>query len=179
MTTLTEMAGRRIRQLRQEQRISAATLATQCQVAGAKGINRDTIANLETGRRERLSIDELAVIALALNVSPIHLLSDPDDPDDVAVTDTYSVRPFRLRAWLASRMPLQRQDDRAFQAAAVAFLDGLPEVEEAVRDLARRRQPALRPLDDAEIDRLEAQRAQEIEDFLADDGHEYADEDGE
>jgi hypothetical protein len=147
--------------------MSAAALAKRCQAFGAQGLNRDTIANLETGRRERLSVDELAVIALALNVSPIHLLADPDDSGEVSITPKYDVGPRRLRGWLASRAALQPQDWRYFEETAAVFLGDLPDADQAIRGLAlearKERQSVLPPIkDESELEKLEEERDENL-----------------
>lgn len=64
-----------IRALRDEQDLSAAALADR--TGGL--ITRDTIANLESGRKRVIDIAEVIVIAKALGVPPLSLIY-PTDP---------------------------------------------------------------------------------------------------
>lgn len=64
-----------IRDLRTKQKLSAAALADLTDGA----ITRDTIANLESGRKRVIDVAELIVIAKALGVPPISLIY-PIDP---------------------------------------------------------------------------------------------------
>ncbi len=97
-------------------------------------MNHDLVSNIERGRRGRVSVEELAVLAAALNVSPAALV-DPGE-NEVDLTDSVSVGSRVFRAWLTSRAPLRGQDPREFEAAAVSLLGDLPEVDEAVRERA-------------------------------------------
>jgi transcriptional regulator with XRE-family HTH domain len=47
---------------------------TAQELADQTGIPRNVITNLETGRRETLSVDELVLLAQAFNVPPMRLI---------------------------------------------------------------------------------------------------------
>ncbi|WP_100480096.1 helix-turn-helix domain-containing protein [Mycobacteroides abscessus] len=68
-----------IRQLRDDQKLSAAALADR--TGGL--ITRDTIANLESGRKRVIDVAELIAIAKGLGVSPLSLIYPPD-PDNAS-----------------------------------------------------------------------------------------------
>lgn len=70
--TPTEVAIRRMCELRKERRLSGAAVARRMTELGIPW-DRNTVAKLETGRRS-LSIDELLALATALCVSPADLL---------------------------------------------------------------------------------------------------------
>jgi hypothetical protein len=56
-----------------------------------------------------VTADELLVLALALNVAPVHLLVPPDDGDEpYPVTAAVSESRFRVRAWIRGLFPLAR-----------------------------------------------------------------------
>lgn len=67
---------RRARALRKLRGWSAQTLAERCAAVGASDLNRAVLANLETGRRARLTLEETYALAAALVVDP-SVLIDP------------------------------------------------------------------------------------------------------
>jgi transcriptional regulator with XRE-family HTH domain len=71
---ITAAVAREIQGLRKRRNLSARKLAELCAEAGAPGLNRSVIANIEAGRRPSISIDELFVLAQVLDVSVIWLL---------------------------------------------------------------------------------------------------------
>lgn len=70
-----------IRQLRADRELSAAALAD---LTGGL-ITRDTIANLESGRKRVIDVAELIVIAKALGVPPLSLIYPDPTQDDSAL----------------------------------------------------------------------------------------------
>jgi transcriptional regulator with XRE-family HTH domain len=67
-----------VRAIRTRMRLSAKTLADR--VPWHLGFTRDAIANLETGRRRDLSVDELAGLAEALGLADPWSLTAPEVP---------------------------------------------------------------------------------------------------
>lgn len=65
--------GRAVQRTRKAQGLSAAKLSELCAESGFP-IPRNTIANLENGRKETVPIHEVVILARALNVAPIDLL---------------------------------------------------------------------------------------------------------
>jgi transcriptional regulator with XRE-family HTH domain len=80
---------RRVKAERKRQGVTAAKLAERCAALGMPGLNTNVIANLETDRRGYVTVDELFVLADALDVSPRRLLPLPDR---VSVDDEVIVR---------------------------------------------------------------------------------------
>jgi hypothetical protein len=70
-------------------RWAAADLAERCADLGMPELNRSVIANIESGRRRDVSVDELLVFARALDVAPVHLLV----PIDAEAKDRYAITP--------------------------------------------------------------------------------------
>jgi transcriptional regulator with XRE-family HTH domain len=66
----------RVKARRQELGLSAEALARTCTEQGFP-MKRSTLANLEVGRREDVSVGELLAFARALKTTPIALLSAP------------------------------------------------------------------------------------------------------
>lgn len=81
------------------------------------------VANIETGRRSddgarrrRVSVEELMVLAFALDVSPMVLLLPIDEPvtAKVAITATASTSLMEARFWIRGQAPLRGQDAQTF-----------------------------------------------------------------
>lgn len=72
-TRMGEVADR-LRDLRRERGISARELAARCTQLGMPSLTRSTIAKIESGVRDFVTVAEAAVLAEALNVAPSYLL---------------------------------------------------------------------------------------------------------
>lgn len=66
----------KLRALRQIQKVSAQELAERMSAAGYP-IKRSVIANLESGRREEVSVDHLVAAAQALGTTAAAILNGP------------------------------------------------------------------------------------------------------
>ncbi len=74
----SRVVGRQLKRLRESRGLSAQRLADRCAELGAPEINRSVIANIES-RRESVSIDEVSILAQALDVSPVQLFTAVED----------------------------------------------------------------------------------------------------
>jgi transcriptional regulator with XRE-family HTH domain len=87
-------------------------------------MNRSILANIESHRREEITVEEVFAFALALNVSPTNLVLPRDEETEVAVTPTVTEWPFFVRLWIYGERRLavtdenQRQLDLDFQRRA-------------------------------------------------------------
>jgi transcriptional regulator with XRE-family HTH domain len=90
----SDVVGERVSELRARRgSMSARQLAKRCEALGAPGLTAAVIANIETGRRDKttgtrrrdVTVDELLILAEALEVPPVSLLL-PDGADALAVT---------------------------------------------------------------------------------------------
>jgi len=70
----TTTVAERVKDLRQRRGWTAAELALRCADKGLDGFNRSVLANIESGRRKYVTVDELLALAYVLDVAPIHLL---------------------------------------------------------------------------------------------------------
>ena len=95
MTSLraSELAGDRIKQIRQRRGWTAGQLAERCKEIGAPEITVSVIANIETGRKDKdglrrrdVTVDELFAFAYALEVPPVLLTVPLDGADQLQVT---------------------------------------------------------------------------------------------
>lgn len=95
--TPTETVARRVRALRQGQ-FTAEQLAEAMAGLGIPW-QRNVVANLENGRRDAVSVDELFALALILGVAPVALLVDIK-AESAPVTPDIDVVPAELLLWL-------------------------------------------------------------------------------
>lgn len=86
LSTPTQAVARRVKELRKRRGWSAERLADECARVGMPGFNRTVIANLESGRRKFVTVDEALGLAFVLDVAPLHLVvpteADPAFSDD-------------------------------------------------------------------------------------------------
>jgi transcriptional regulator with XRE-family HTH domain len=111
--TASRVVGTRVRQLRDRKAWSQQELADRMTELGFK-THRETIARIEaigkTKLRQRVSIDEVLLLAAALRVAPIHLFVPADDDQPVALTPSWKAKPAALRAWVRGNQPLEDSD---------------------------------------------------------------------
>jgi transcriptional regulator with XRE-family HTH domain len=89
-----------VKELRPKRGLTAANLAERMTELGIKW-DRAIVANLESGRRRSVSVDELLGLALVLNVAPVHLLVPPDDDEKpYEITAKVTEPSFRVRGWI-------------------------------------------------------------------------------
>lgn len=74
-------------------------------------VSRYALANYESGRKRRLDVAELVVLATALDVAPSELLF-PGDPDDLVELPGQTMTTLQARAWFGAN-PLLDQLARA------------------------------------------------------------------
>ncbi|HEY6793503.1 MAG TPA: helix-turn-helix transcriptional regulator [Kineosporiaceae bacterium] len=144
--TVTDVVVGQLRAVRRRRGLSAAELAARCAQLGAPEVTANVVANIESGRRQ-LNVDQLAILALALDVAPTHLLAtNPpgtpsgttrEDERAVQVSDDVTAGPAAWQAWLSGRAPLPEQDETAFWAYCMEHAD--PGEAQTYIDLARSR----------------------------------------
>jgi transcriptional regulator with XRE-family HTH domain len=77
-------------------------------------MDQTTIARIEGGSRT-VSVDDAFVIAAALDVSPIHLLTPATGEQDMQPAPTTTRSPAQSRRWVLAARPLPGQDEVEFQ----------------------------------------------------------------
>ena len=117
--TITAVIAKRVRELREHWRMSGAALAAEMVELGVNW-NRTTVAKLESGRRESISVQELLALGKALRVPPVWLLFDPTDGSPVPIARNYQPNPWDAAVWLTGRDPVQDQSD-TYRAARDAL----------------------------------------------------------
>ena len=109
LTPPTESVARRIKELRLRRGWSAEALAQRCRDLGMPELNRSVIANIESGRRKYVTVDEAFAVAYALEVALVHLLVPTDL--DASEVDRYLLVPDRpvtmpaAREWIRGTHP--------------------------------------------------------------------------
>jgi transcriptional regulator with XRE-family HTH domain len=122
--TVTATVVAQLRRLRRRREVTAAELAQRCQALGAAEITEHVIRNIEVGRRT-VSVDQLTVLALALDVAPAHLLcparprEGQPEPEPIRVTETVLAEPDEYAHWVRGDAPLPQGDEQAFYAYAL------------------------------------------------------------
>lgn len=114
--------GARVREVRRRHGWTAAQLAERCAEIGAPEITSSVVTDLETGRRDKttgrrrrsITVDELLVLACALDVAPVHLLVPTKGSAVYPVASKRLVPPARAREWIRGRHPLPSSDPRVF-----------------------------------------------------------------
>lgn len=110
--TPTQTFAARVRQYRTDRGWSARVLAEKCQEAGLKW-ERDVVANLESGRRTSVTLDELLILALVLNVPPILLVTPLGTKDEQQVAPNVRATPWDVYRWFLGEIADPRGDEFA------------------------------------------------------------------
>jgi transcriptional regulator with XRE-family HTH domain len=106
-TRASDLIGDQVKDLRRRRNLTAEQLAERCAAAGAPEITAAVIANIETGRRDKttkrrrrdVTIDELLILACALEVPPVSLLL-PSGAEHLAVTPKVEMYAPEVLAWM-------------------------------------------------------------------------------
>lgn len=119
--------ARRVRQVRTRREMTAEQLADRLRAVGVKW-TRATVSKLETGLRQDVTLTEWLALARALDVAPIHLLTQPESAGttEAEATAPYHVTPVevaamnRVREWVRGLSPLGSTNPRWFYAETPA-----------------------------------------------------------
>lgn len=100
----SDLAGRRIREARKRRDWTVRDLADHCAKAGAGHITATVITNLETRRRatRELTVDELLVLAHALDVPPVQLISPLNAGEGLQITPDVQMDVLEAAGWLGN-----------------------------------------------------------------------------
>ncbi len=99
--------------IRARRQLSAEALAKRVKALGG-GLDRAAISKIETGARG-VSLDEALLLAVALDVAPLHLFVPRDDAQPVALTPSLTASAPQVRQWVRGQQPLPGRDDRAYR----------------------------------------------------------------
>jgi transcriptional regulator with XRE-family HTH domain len=106
--------AREVRRYRKMRGMSTERLAARCAELGSP-IHRSVLANLESGRRENITVPDLVTLGRALGVPPILLLYPVGYADTVEVLPGREVHPWDGIRWFTGEIPDLDggQDDRS------------------------------------------------------------------
>ncbi|GAA0812154.1 hypothetical protein [Spirilliplanes yamanashiensis] len=115
----SDLVATQIRQIRGHRGLTVRALAARCAELGGAHLTANVLTNIEV-RGRGVSVDELLVLALALDVAPVHLLIPPiGHGADLAVTDQVAADPLAAAAWIRGEAPLPPANAAAYLAYAV------------------------------------------------------------
>lgn len=104
--TPTATVAKRVKEARTRRGWTADDLAKALVKQGVKW-ERSTVAKLENGNRQNVSLTEWLALAAVLNVAPVHLLLPIDEgDDDYQVTPERTERVGQVRGWARGHWPL-------------------------------------------------------------------------
>ncbi|MFE6054839.1 helix-turn-helix domain-containing protein [Kitasatospora sp. NPDC056446] len=155
--SVSDAAALRLKAARTRRGWTTKQLANACQEAGVPKLTAIVLNNIETGRRDAdgtrkrdLTIDELAALAVVLDISPAHLMGLPDDVEPgTALQLTPQLAesdPKLLLEWFCGQKALPGSDSRQFYSAALQRMpanDGQQTVADLTRAVLQDRAAAL------------------------------------
>lgn len=106
---LTHVIAGEVRRYRKQRKMSAQQLSERCTKLGLE-ISRSTIADLENGRRTALAVAELLILARALGVVPVQLLSPVGQREMLEVLPGQLVPTDSAMEWLTGEAALADAD---------------------------------------------------------------------
>ncbi|MEU4012087.1 helix-turn-helix domain-containing protein [Streptomyces pseudogriseolus] len=112
--TPVQAVAARVSELRKRKDLTAAEVGRRMTAQGVKW-DRFTVSNLESGKRQSVTLTEWLTLARVLDVSPLHLLV-PLEEVGFSVTPEEAVPASRARAWLRGAQPLPGTDLRIFRS---------------------------------------------------------------
>lgn len=107
----------RVKQARQEKRLTAQQLGDAMVTAGFKW-DRFVVQNLEKGKRKSVSVEELLALALILEVALVHLIVPIDDEETpfLVTPNGPAVLPAEARAWIRGLGAIGDVDPRRYRS---------------------------------------------------------------
>jgi transcriptional regulator with XRE-family HTH domain len=103
--SVSDVVAARVREVRGKRGMTVAELAARCAELGVPELTAQALYKLEQRRQGKLrprpvTVDELLVLALALDIAPVHLLAGLDDQAPYPATPSVSVRAVVARRWM-------------------------------------------------------------------------------
>jgi hypothetical protein len=147
--TVSDRVGAAVKDARTRHGWRREDLADKCAALGAPHLTAPLIYDIESGRRNRdtgkrrrqVSADDVLVLALALDVAPVHLMIPLDDDAQVALTDTISEPAQLVRSWVRGPHAFAGTDRRMFYSyvpeAELARAEWLAKMQAVHPDLFR------------------------------------------
>jgi transcriptional regulator with XRE-family HTH domain len=104
--TMTQVLARQLKSWREQRKLSANELSKRTTELGSE-VPRSVIANIETGRRDSVSVDELLILAAALDIPPILLLTPIGVDETMELLPEVVVSPWLARGWIMGTRPIE------------------------------------------------------------------------
>jgi transcriptional regulator with XRE-family HTH domain len=101
----SDAVAAQIKHLRARRSMTVKDLAARCRELGADQLTANVITNIEVRRRD-VAVDELLVLALALDVPPAHLLTPSTSSARIALTTTEIYEAEAVEQWIIGVTPL-------------------------------------------------------------------------
>jgi transcriptional regulator with XRE-family HTH domain len=101
----SDVVSARVERARRNQGITVQQLAARCAELGVPELSRDVITNIEQ-RRRRVTIDEVWVLAAALNIPPNLLMLPLGDEQRVQLAPAVTIHPHLALDWAEGDLPL-------------------------------------------------------------------------
>jgi transcriptional regulator with XRE-family HTH domain len=108
--------GQRVAYYRKRADLTAVMLSARCEERGLP-LDRNVIAKLENGHRNSVTVDEVYVLAAALDVPPLLLLFGVGTEETAEVLPGNDVPAFRAAQWVSGAGPLPGPEDAAVVTA--------------------------------------------------------------
>ena len=129
---LSDVVADQVVQLRKRAGLRRDELADRCKELGADDLTVATLANIETGRkdkasgkrRRRVTVEELLALAMALRVSPVLLLADPRHDSPIPLTEGVELDAWEALMWLIGSGTIGRgigSDPRSSDATSLIW----------------------------------------------------------
>lgn len=106
----THAIGRQVRKIRTQREMSAQALSDRCSKLGYP-VARNTVANLENGRKGTLTLGEIVVMAAALDTHPVQLLYPLVGVEQVEVLPGRPITPLEALHWFSAEYGLRWPGD--------------------------------------------------------------------
>ncbi len=107
-----EVFRHRLREAREARGMSQRELVMRVNSSLGLDMKQPTVTRIERGER-KVTLDEMVVFALALDVAPVHLLVPIDSDEPIRLAPNLEASPYDTRAWIRGAMPLF-QDPRVY-----------------------------------------------------------------
>ncbi|GGX54138.1 helix-turn-helix domain-containing protein [Streptomyces fructofermentans] len=119
----TATVAKRVREARKRRGLTAEQVAERLAEQGIPW-ERSTVAKLENGNRQNLTLTEWLALSVVLNVAPVHLLLPIDaDGDPYQVTPERTNEVEHTRGWIRGHWPLPGSN-------AIQYQGEMPEAEQ-------------------------------------------------
>lgn len=124
--SVSDVVAGRLKEVRQHRRLTVQELAKKCAEHPGPKLSATMIYDIESGRpdkegnrRRHVTVDELMLLSVALEVAPVHLLvptvPDTEGPDD---TSGMAALHYVWREFIRGNKPFPHMDERAYFSEA-------------------------------------------------------------